>query len=314
MANDLFNLDSNQTMSVFDAKKRNTDGLYRPDVDDGDKETGYVASIRFLPNFTRKEVVEQNALEKHTHYVKLEELPELNGTYDCQKVFGDTNPLYDSFWKLKNSRSVTDQEKAKIISRQTKYYSYVLIVEDKQHPELEGKILIFQYGFKIADKIKEEKAGTYGEACNVFDLAEGKDFKLVVKKIGGYNNYDSSRFLTAGPITFVKEGQKKTMPVEESNGKKVIAAAVRDKVKDILLKRDHDLEEFAPKKWSVEDRSKVNRIVSHLLGTNSEFASANSRVADQSSPVTSKQATNTSFDTTATSATTKQIDNFFDDL
>jgi hypothetical protein len=307
---DLWNLDESTTTSVFEEKKRNNDGLWRPDPEDGDKETGYLATIRFLPNFTKKEVVENAVLEKHTHYIKLEDHPELNGTYDCQKVFGETNPLYDAFWKLKNSRSVLDQEKAKNVSRTTKYYSYVLIVEDKQHPELEGKIMIFPYGFKISQKIKEEKQGTYGSACNIFDLADGKDFRVVVKKIGGFNNYDSSRFMEKGPITFVKDGVKKAMPVSDDNGRKVIDEKVREKVKEILLKREHDLEEFAPKKWSDEDKQKVHRVVQFVLGTNVEFSAATSRVNE----VTGATSTPSTLNATPANATNAQVDDFFNDL
>lgn len=309
--NDLWNLDSTQTLSVFEDKKRNNDGLYRPDPKDGDAATGYVARIRFLPNFTRNEVVEAGALEKHTHYIKLEDMPELNGTYDCQKVFGEPNPLYDAYWKLKNSRSPIDNEKAKLVTRQTKYYSYVLIVEDRQHPELEGKILIFQYGYKISQKIKDEKSGTYGPPVNIYDLAEGKDFILVVKTVGGYNNYDGCKFVEQSPITFVKNGEKKTMPTEKSGDRLVIASSVRDKVKEILLKREHDLEEFAPKKWTEEDKSKVGRIVAYLLGTNADFSSARQSISTAANAASGKS---TTFEAAPANSTTKQVDDFFSDL
>ena len=315
--NDLWNLDASTTTAVFEEKKRNNDGLYRPDPKEGDKETGYLATIRFLPNFTRKEVVENAVLEKHTHYIKLEDHPELNGTYDCQKVFSEANPLYDAFWKLKNSRSTIDQEKSKIVSRTTKYYSYVLIVEDKQHPELEGKIMIFPYGFKISQKIKEEKQGTFGAPCNIFDLADGKDFRVVVKTIGGFNNYDSSRFMERGPITLVREGVRKTVPVsKDTNGRPVIDEKVRDKVKEVLLKRDHDLEEFAPKRWSDEEKQNVHRVVQYVLGTNAEYSAATARVNEvtgATSDNSTKQPAN-NFNASHANATNAQVDEFFNDL
>lgn len=313
-SNDLWNLDSSSTTAVFEDKKRNNDGLYRPDPADADKDTGYLATVRFLPNFTKKQTVEQAVLEKHTHYIKLEDHPELNGTYDCQKVFGEVNPLYDAFWKLKNSRSPMDQEKAKLVSRTTKYYSYILVVEDKQHPELEGKILIFPYGFKISQKIKEEQQGTYGSPCNIFDLGEGKDFRVVVKKVGGFNNYDSSRFLEQSPITFVKDGVKKQMPTVMEGNRRVIDEKVREKVKEIILKREHDLEEFAPKKWTDEDKQKVHRVVQYLLGTNAEFSAANSRIGEVSNGSMNGSSKSNTFNSAPSNTTNSQVDEFFNDL
>jgi len=324
--NDLFNLDSESTLSFLEPKKRNEDGIFRPDPKDGDPDKGYVAKMRFLPNFTREETVGDSAMEKLTHYVKIEGHDELNGALDCAKNFGETCPICNTYWKLHNSRSVADQAKANLINRSIGYYSYVLILEDAQHPENEGKIMIFQYGVKIANKIKEEKMGMYGEKCNVFDLAEGKDFLLVVKKVGEWNNYDSSKFLEKRPLTIKssKDGKFKTMPVEESNGKMVIASKARDKVKEFLLKREYDLEKFAPKRWTDEDHIRVNAIVNLLTGVNSEFEMAASSISKAANTTTAPKTASSDAVAAAPNveepissnaeASDQEIDDFFDDL
>jgi len=319
--NDLFNLDTESTLSFLEPKKRNEDGIFRPDPKDGDPDKGYVVKMRFLPNFTREETVGDSAMEKLTHYIKIEGHDELNGALDCNKNFGETCPICNTYWKLHNSRSVADQAKANLINRSINYFSYVLILEDPQHPENEGKIMIFQYGVKIANKIKEEKMGMYGEKCNVFDLAEGKDFLLVVKKVGDWNNYDSSKFLEKRPLTIrSKDGKMKTMPVEESNGKMVIATKARDKVKEFLLKREVDLEKFAPKRWTEEDHLRAKTIVNLLTGVNSEFevaASSISNTATSTTPASSQTVEKTVTDEVVSSTaevSDSEIDDFFEDL
>ena len=88
------------------------------------------------------------------------------------------------YYSLTNSKNAILVEKAKCLKYSKKYYSYVLVVEDEQQPELVGKVMIFQYGKTIKDKISSERTGEIsGVPCSVFDLAEGKDFVLVVKEI-----------------------------------------------------------------------------------------------------------------------------------
>lgn len=308
---DLFNLDPDSTLEVFEPKKRSEDGLYRPDVKDGDPDKGYVSRIRFLPNFTKAETVGDSAMEKLTHYVKIEGHDELNGALDCNKNFNENCIICNTYWKLKNSRSVVDQEKANLINRSISYYSYILVLEDSQHPEYEGKTMIFQYGVKIANKIKEEKMGMYGTKCNVFDLAEGKDFLLVVKKVGEWNNYDSSKFMETTPLTLRgKDGTQKIMPTEESNGRQVIATKAREKVKEFLLKRDFDLEKFEPKSWTEEDHQRATRIVQVLGGVNNDLeAAAKSIQTAQTKTVETAETA-----TTNANAEDSEIDDFFEDL
>jgi len=321
--NDLFNLDSESTLSFLEPKKRNEDGIFRPDPKDGDPDKGYVVKMRFLPNFTRDETVGDSAMEKLTHYVKIEGQDHLNGALDCAKNFGETCPVCNTYWKLHNSRSVADQAKAGLINRSVGYYSYILILEDVQHPENEGKIMIFQYGVKITNKIKEEKMGMYGEKCNVFDLAEGKDFLLVLKKVGEWNNYDSSKFLERRPLTIKspKDGKFKVMPVEDFDGRTVIKSSARDKVKEFLLKREYDLDKFAPKRWTDDDKVRVNSIVNLLTGVNGEFEVAAKSIANTTATTTAPESSNPS--TTAVTeevitsnaeTSDQEIDDFFDDL
>ena len=167
-----------ETMSVLNNKTTNQDGIYQPKLEEAkDKKVGYRATLRFLPNLMKDGKIGQSAVEKHVHYVDFKNEPGLAGYYDCNKNFTDNCPMCTMFWKLKNSKNQADVEKAQLINRTTKYYSYVLILEDEQKPELVGKVMIFPFGYSIREKIKSERQGEVsGEECNVFDLAKRKRF------------------------------------------------------------------------------------------------------------------------------------------
>jgi hypothetical protein len=72
----------------------------------------------------------------------------------------------------------------------------VLVVSDPKHPENEGKVMLFKFGKKIFDKIMDKARPTFEDEkpMNVFDLWEGANFKLRMRKKDGYANYDESVF------------------------------------------------------------------------------------------------------------------------
>jgi hypothetical protein len=188
------------------------------------------------------------------------------------------------YWKLKNSKNASDVEKAELISRNTKYYSYILVIEDEQNRDLEGKVMIYPYGYKIKEKIKDQKEGTAGEPCNVFDLANGKDFRLVIKQLGEFPNYDSSTFLPVSPISI--QGHKVPVTLDEKGKNKITNPKVQEKVRQFLLDRTVDLEDHQAKQWTPEEAYKVSQILEILSGNEINL--------------TEKQALGSSFDNVST--------------
>jgi hypothetical protein len=262
---DIFNnIDAeSETLDFLEKKGSSLDGIYRPKITD--KKKGYLSTIRFLPNLSKEGKVLQSAIEKHQHYVDFKNHPELAGYYDCMKNFTDKCELCTMYWKLKNSKNASDVEKAELIGRNTKYYSYILVIEDEQNRDLEGKILIYPYGYKIKEKIKDQKDGISGDPCNVFDLANGKNFKLVIKQLGEFPNYDSSTFMDVSPIQI--QGKKAPVEVDEKTGKnKITNSKVKEKITQFLLDRTVNLEDHLPKEWTAEDRYKVSQILEVLVG------------------------------------------------
>ena len=71
-----------------------------------------------------------------------------------------------------------------------------MVVADPKNPENEGQIKLFKFGKKIFDKITEAMQPAFEDEkpLNPFDFWEGANFKLKIRKVDGYWNYDKSEF------------------------------------------------------------------------------------------------------------------------
>ena len=106
------------------------------------------------------------------------------------------DPVSEYNTELWNSGLESDKETARKQKRILKYYSNILVVNDPKHPENEGKVFLYRYGKKIFDKLTEAMSPQFEDetALNPFDFWEGANFKLKVRKVDGYWNYDKSEF------------------------------------------------------------------------------------------------------------------------
>jgi len=313
----LFDMEADDsTMDFLNKRNAAADGIYRANLKDAtDKSKGYVATIRFLPNVLEDGTLGQSAIEKHVHYAKLPDTPDLQGYYDSLINFGEKCPLTTLYWKLKNSKNQAEVERADLIGRTTKYYSYILVIEDEQHPEFEGKIMVFPYGFKIKEKINNERTGENADnkKCNVFDPANGKDFRLIVKEVGEWPNYDSSQFRNVSPLKIwnQEKGVFIETPTEwdEDREKFLIKSSkVQSKVMAYLQENDVNLEDNAAKPWTEEDKVKVEKIIAILSGK--EFSMAKESIDNAS---TSTSSTESLDDTSLDDSDTDDLDEFFGD-
>jgi hypothetical protein len=86
--------------------------------------------------------------------------------------------------------------------RRLTYISNIIVVQDQKHPENEGKVFLYKYGKKIFDKINDLMNPEFpdDEARNPFDLWEGANFKLKIRNVQGYRNYDKSEFESNSPV------------------------------------------------------------------------------------------------------------------
>ncbi len=257
------------------SKASQNDGIYRFDPTKSPEQT-HKATLRFLP-YIKTDGTKGNAiLEKHLHYVKdVDEA--LNGYYDCQKDVNSKCELCTLYWKYHNSIDVTEKDKCNLIKRTNKYYAYVYVIEDNTYPENVGKVMLLPFGIKIFEKIQNQEKGELGPKCKVFDLVNGKEFKLVVKKVGGHNNYDSSAFMDqTSPLRIFnpETGKFKALPFYEDEatgnkypgvaGDKEKTAEVHAKLKTILMTRSTDMESFVPKEWDDTQRDNIYKVINIL--------------------------------------------------
>ena len=106
------------------------------------------------------------------------------------------DPVSEENSRLWNSGIEADKEIARKRKRKLSYFANVLIVSDPKHPENEGQVKLFKFGKKIFDKITDKMQPQFEDEkpVNPFDFWEGADFKLKIRKVDGFWNYDKSEF------------------------------------------------------------------------------------------------------------------------
>jgi hypothetical protein len=105
-------------------------------------------------------------------------------------------PISESNSLLWNSGVEADKEIARKRKRKLSYTANIMIVSDPKHPENEGQVKLYKFGKKIFDKITEAMKPEFEDESpiNPFDFWEGANFKLKIRKVDGYWNYDKSEF------------------------------------------------------------------------------------------------------------------------
>jgi hypothetical protein len=117
-------------------------------------------------------------------------------------TLGQKDPVGDYNRVLWNSGSDRDKETARKQKRKLSYYCNIYVVSDPAHPENEGRVFLYKFGKKIYDKITEAMQPQFADeqAVNPFDFWEGANFKLKIRKVEGYWNYDKSEFDKPSPL------------------------------------------------------------------------------------------------------------------
>jgi len=114
-------------------------------------------------------------------------------------TIGDKDPVGEVNRRLWNSGEDADKDTARKQKRKLSYYSNIYVVKDPKHPENEGKVFLYKYGKKIFDKIMEAMKPEFADETpiNPFDFWAGANFKLKIRRVEGYQNYDKSEFGSA---------------------------------------------------------------------------------------------------------------------
>jgi hypothetical protein len=168
--------------------------LWKPNVDKAGN--GY-AVIRFLPAPEGEELpwvrVWNHAFQGPTGQWYIE---------NSLTTLNQKDPVSEYNTQLWNSGVESDKEIARKQKRKLKYYSNIYVVSDPSNPENEGKIFLYAYGKKIFDKLMEAMQPAFEDETpiNPFDFWQGANFKLKIRKVDGYWNYDKSEFESASAL------------------------------------------------------------------------------------------------------------------
>ena len=184
---------------VAEVEKINTKGngaderLWKPSLD---KSGNGYAVIRFLPAPEGEEIPWAKV------YSHAFQGP--GGWYieNSLTTTGGKDPVSEYNRDLWNSGNEADKDTVRKQKRKLSYYSNIYVVKDSTNPENEGGVFLFKYGKKIFDKIQAAMQPEFEDETpiNPFDFWQGADFKLKIRKVDGYWNYDKYEFDSAAPL------------------------------------------------------------------------------------------------------------------
>ena len=117
-------------------------------------------------------------------------------------TLGKDDPVSEFNAQLWNNGTDAGKEQARKQKRKLSYISNIYVVKDPANPQNEGKVFLYKYGKKIFDKIMAAMQPEFEDETpiNPFDFWQGANFKLKIKRVAGYWNYDSSEFAIQGPL------------------------------------------------------------------------------------------------------------------
>lgn len=115
---------------------------------------------------------------------------------NCPTTISGKCPVCEKNTELWNSGVDANKDIVRQRKRKLSYISNIMVIKDSSNPENDGKTFLFKYGKKIWDKINESINPEFEDETpvNPFDFWEGADFKLKIRNVEGYRNYDKSEF------------------------------------------------------------------------------------------------------------------------
>ncbi len=115
---------------------------------------------------------------------------------NCLTTLNDKCPVCEHNNGLWNSGVEANKEIVRKQKRKLTYFANILVISDPSNPGNEGQVKLFKFGKKIFDKITEAMNPEFADETplNPFDFWEGANFKLKIRNVEGYRNYDKSEF------------------------------------------------------------------------------------------------------------------------
>lgn len=163
------------------------DRYWRPEQD---KSGNGFAIIRFLPAVDGEDVP---WVKVYNHAFQ-----GTGGWYieNSLTTLGQKDPVSEMNNQLWNTGLESDKDLARQRKRKLTYIANIYVVSDPANPQNEGKVFLYKFGTKIFEKIQEAMKPEFNdeEPVNPFDFWKGANFRIKIRKVGGYTNYDKSEF------------------------------------------------------------------------------------------------------------------------
>jgi hypothetical protein len=124
--------------------------------------------------------------------------------------------LNSKLWNMSSDDESPSRKQARTQKRKLNFIANIYVIQDQANPENNGKVFLFKFGKKIYDKLNDAMNPQFpGDVpMNPFDLWAGADFKLKIRNVDNYRNYDKSEFATPGPL-FEDDNQMETVWKQE---------------------------------------------------------------------------------------------------
>lgn len=167
--------------------------------------------------------------------------------------------LNSQLWNMSSDDDSPTRKQARAQKRKLNYICNIYVIQDQANPENNGKVFLFKFGKKLYDKLNDAMHPQFpGDVpMNPFDLWAGADFKLKIRNVDGYRNYDKSEFASPAPLF---EGDDERL--------------------EAIWKQEHSLQAFlAPSNFKTYDelKAKLNKVLG--LNENGSVAPAAARQA-----------------------------------
>tara|TARA_B100001093_G_scaffold519834_1_gene610814 strand:- start:5573 stop:6469 length:897 start_codon:yes stop_codon:yes gene_type:complete len=133
-------------------------------------------------------------------------------------TIGQKDPVSEYNTMLWNSGIESNKELVRKYKRRLSFYSNIYVVKDPSNPQNDGQVFLFKYGKKIFDKLNDMMNPEFEDESprNPFDMWEGADFKLKIRNVEGYRNYDKSEFAAPSAIMDNDEALEKLWKTQHS--------------------------------------------------------------------------------------------------
>jgi len=175
-------------------------------------------------------------------------------------TIGKQDPVAEfnsTLWNVSTDDNSPTRKQARDQKRRLSFVSNIYVVKDPANPANDGKVFLYKYGKKIFDKLNDLMNPQFDDEkpVNPFDLWEGSNFRLRIRKFEGYRNYDKSEF------------------------EKPSALSDDDSVLESVYSKEYSLQGFLqPSEFKTYDELKTR--LHKVLGLDGSAARSNARAED----------------------------------